>query len=193
MSRSGFTTIWDKMNRKFMSFNPAENRCYDIPSPDGSYPQNAVESNTVEISDFPVEGLSEEVDGVTHLMEILWLGQGITSGSEETGATAIGVMADTSYVFYIEASDKEKSMRADESPIKVKRVNLGELGFDQNTCFATSSAYAEQFFYTKESKVFLFNTVSKESIELYDAGDVITKLKFRSDVDASFPDNSSYT
>ena len=191
MSRSGFTTIWDKMNRKFMSFNPAENRCYDIPSPDGSYPQNAVESNTVEISDFPVEGLSEEVDGVTHLMEILWLGQGITSGSEETGATAIGVMADTSYVFYIEASDKEKSMRADESPIKVKRVNLGELGFDQNTCFATSSAYAEQFFYTKESKVFLFNTVSKESIELYDAGDVITKLKFRSDVDASFPDNSS--
>ena len=191
MSRSGFTTIWDKMNRKFMSFNPAENRCYDIPSPDGSYPQNAVESNTVEISDFPVEGLSEEGDGVTHLMEILWLGQGITSGSEETGATAIGVMADTSYVFYIEASDKEKSMRADESPIKVKRVNLGELGFDQNTCFATSSAYAEQFFYTKESKVFLFNTVSKESIELYDAGDVITKLKFRSDVDASFPDNSS--
>ena len=85
--------------------------------------------------------------------------------------------------FLYRGSDKEKSMRADESPIKVKRVNLGELGFDQNTCFATSSAYAEQFFYTKESKVFLFNTVSKESIELYDAGDVITKLKFRSDVD----------
>lgn len=82
-------------------------------------------------------------------------------------------------------------MRAEESPVKVTRVNLGELGFDQNTCFATSSAYAEQFFYTKESKVFLFNTVSKESIELYDAGDVITKLKFRSDTDASFPDNSS--
>lgn len=127
-------------------------------------------SNTVEISDFPVEGLSEVVDGTTQLMEILWLGQGVTSGSEETGATAIGVMTDTCYIFYIEASDKGKSMRAEESPIKVTRVNLGELGFDQNTCFATSSAYAEQFFYTKESKVFLFNTVSKESVELYDAG-----------------------
>ena len=34
-------------------------------------------------------------------------------------------------------------------------------------------------------------TVSKESVELYDAGNVITKLKFRSDADASFPDNSS--
>ena len=99
MSRVGFTTIWDKTNRKFMSFNPAENQCYNITSSDGSYPQNAVESNTVEISDFPVEGLSEVVDGTTQLMEILWLGQGVTSGSEETGATAIGVMTDTCYIF----------------------------------------------------------------------------------------------
>lgn len=121
-----------------MSFDPAANQCYNITSSDGSYPQNAVESNTVEISDFPVEGLSEVVNGTTHLMEILWLGQGVTSGSEETGATAIGVMTDTCYIFYIEASDKGKSMRAEESPIKVTRVNLGELGFDQNTCFATS-------------------------------------------------------
>lgn len=191
MSRGGFTTIWDKTNRKFMSFDPMNNRCYDINSADGSYPQEAVELNTVEISDFPVEGLSEVNNGVVHQMEILWLGQGVTSGSAETGSTAIGVMADTCYILYIEASDKEKSMRASESPIKVTRVNLGELGFDQNTCFATSSAYAEQFFYTKESKVFLFNTVSKESVELYDAGHMITKLKFRSDFDASFPDHST--
>ena len=75
MSKAGFTTIWDKTNRKFMSFDPATNQCYNITSSDGSYPQNAVESNTVEISDFPVEGLSEVVNGTTHLMEIFGWGK----------------------------------------------------------------------------------------------------------------------
>ena len=70
-------------------------------------------------------------------------------------------------------------------------MKLGKLGFNESTCFATSSAYAEQFFYTDESKVYLYNTVSKEAIELYDAGNVVSRLKFRSDCDASFPDGSS--
>lgn len=35
MSQTGFTTIWDKTNRKFMSFNPAENQCYNVTSSDG--------------------------------------------------------------------------------------------------------------------------------------------------------------
>ena len=139
--------------------------------PDGSYPQNAVESNTVEISDFRLKDCPRRLMGVTHLMEILWLGQGITSGSEETGATAIGVMADTSYVFYIEASDKEKSMRTDESPIKVKRVNLGRTSdLTRILVLPHLLLMPNSSFYTKESKVFLFNTASKESIELYDAG-----------------------
>ena len=191
MSRNGFTTIWDKDNRKFMSFDPSYNQCYNVSSVDGSYPQEAVEGNTVEISDFPVEGMTQVDDAGTHQMKILWLGQGVTSGSEEMGATAIGVMADTCYIFYIEAINTSKSAKADDSPIKVTRVKLGKLGFNESTCFATSSAYAEQFFYTDESKVYLYNTVSKEAIELYDAGNVVSRLKFRSDCDASFPDGSS--
>ena len=189
MSQSGFVTVWDKVNRKFMSYRlNGMNGCYNFGVSEDIYPQEAVEYNLEKLTPFPVEGLQEvDKQGVTHNMEILWLGKGISVNSSEEGATAIGVMNDTCYLLKIEASSKGgKSAKADESPIKVVREKLGKLGFNGNTCFATTVAFMDQFLYTDESKVYLFNVVTKEKVELYDAGNVITRLKFRSDSEGDF-------
>lgn len=74
MSQTGFTTIWDKTNRKFMSFDPVEISVIMLRVPTGVTRKMLLSSNTVEISDFPVEGLSEVVDGTTQLMEIFMVG-----------------------------------------------------------------------------------------------------------------------
>lgn len=56
---------------------------------------------------------------------------------------------------------------------------LGKVGFTQQSQFAVSAAFVDQFFYTADSKLYLFNVASKESIELYDAGAPIKQMKFR--------------
>lgn len=58
--------------------------------------------------------------------------------------------------------------------------------------FATTSAFPDQFFYTVDSKVYLFNVASLETYELYDAGSPITKMQFRITEDHQLTEEWNY-
>ncbi len=174
MSVDGFLTVWDKRNMKFMYYELNMNGCYWA---DGTVYPSDVQGNDALLTLIPNGSLDEKE---WEKNEILWVGQGITPRSEETGALAIGRDITTSiYNFYhIEAGKGDKG-GDEEERISIKKVELGRLDVDATSCFATSVAFADQFFYTKESKIYLYNSVTKEATELYDAGGVIEKIQFR--------------
>ena len=171
MSTNGFVTVWDKKNKKFMYYELNQNSCY---REDGTiYPSND-DGNTALLTLVPNGSLDENE---WEKNEVLWVGQGISPASEESGALVIGKNTATSiYNMYHFEAGKDKD---GDGGVSIKKVELGSLDVDANSCFATSVAYADQFFYTKESKVYLYNSVSKEAIELYDAGGVIHQMQFR--------------
>lgn len=67
--------------------------------------------------------------------------------------------------------------------------SIGELPINKDSQFATTSAFPDQFFYTVDSKVYLFNVASLETYELYDAGSPITKCNSASRKITNLPKN----
>lgn len=174
MSANGFVTVWDKVNRKFMYYELNQNDCY---RQNGTiYPSD--DAGNIALLTLVPNGSLDENEWEKN--EVLWVGQGNSPASEESGALVIGKNTTTSNynVYHFEAGKGDKGKDGDGG-VAIRKVEIGSLDVDANSCFATSVAYADQFFYTKESKVFLFNSVSKEAIELYDAGGVISKMQFR--------------
>lgn len=176
MSKEGFVTVWDEINRKFMYYELNANNCYWA---NGTEYPSSISGNDALLTLIPNSSLDEKE---WEKNDVLWVGQGITPRSEESGAFVLG--RDTAKInpiyniYHIEAGKGDKG-GDEEGGVSIKKVELGSLDVDANSCFATSVAYADQFFYTKESKVYLYNSVSKEAIELYDAGGVISQMQFR--------------
>lgn len=115
--------------------------------------------------------------------EVIWLGTD-NQDSEHKDGIAIAIVKDTkdqSYWTY--RLSTEQTITGD---------SIGELPINKNSLFATTTAFPDQFFYTVDSKVYLFNVASLETYELYDAGSPITKMQFRITDDHSLSEESDY-
>lgn len=65
---------------------------------------------------------------------------------------------------------------------KVRQEEIGSLGINSSSQIITAPVvFPDQFFYTVDTKLYVFNVASKETFELYDAEATITQLKFRTE------------
>ncbi len=102
--------------------------------------------------------------------EVVWMGTD-NQDEEHKDGIAIAIVKDTkdqSYWTYRFSTEQT-----------ITGTPIGELPINKDSQFATTSAFPDQFFYTVDSKVYLFNVASLETYELYDAGSPITKMQFR--------------
>lgn len=105
--------------------------------------------------------------------EIVYMGQGNSDISEE-GTIIIGVDGQQNYTVYQLGFNGQGT-----SFIEVSKTPAVNMNLDATSQFATSIAFKDQIFYTRNSAVYLYNVASGEEIYLYDAGGPITKLQFR--------------
>ena len=130
-----------------------------------------------EITPFP-----EEYNDWTG-KEVVWLGTDNQDREHKSGI-GIAIVKDTktqSYWTYRLSS--EQTITGD---------SIGELPINKDSQFATTIAFPDQFFYTVDSKVYLFNVASMETYELYDAGGIITKMQFRIAEEHSLGESANY-
>jgi hypothetical protein len=115
--------------------------------------------------------------------EVIWMGTD-NKDKEHKDGIAMAIVKDTkdqSYWTY--RLSTEQTITGD---------SIGELPINKDSQFATTSAFPDQFFYTVDSKVYLFNVASLETYELYDAGSPITKMQFRITEDHQLTEEWNY-
>ena len=115
--------------------------------------------------------------------EVIWMGTD-NKDKEHKDGMAMAIVKDTkdqSYWTY--RLSTEQTITGD---------SIGELPINKDSQFATTSAFPDQFFYTVDSKVYLFNVASLETYELYDAGSPITKMQFRITEDHQLTEEWNY-
>ena len=101
------------------------------------------------------------------------MGQGNSDISEE-GTIIVGVDGQKNYMIY------QLGFRGQgASFIEINKTPAMNMNLDASSQLATSIAFKDQIFYTRNSAVYLYNMASGEEIYLYDAGGPITKLQFR--------------
>lgn len=169
-------TLWDKEHRKLMYYAMYENN-YPLPFENPLLHPGNDQGNNALLTPFPEELFVEkEWDN----REVVWLGRSIhPDPNSQAAATALirttgTSLSDAQYYFYHIGFGGDPS-----SFVQIQRDTIGQLDLDANSSVATSAAFEDQIFYSKGSAVYLFNAVSKEKIELYDAGGPITKIQFR--------------
>lgn len=178
MNSNGMLFIWDKVNGRFSYYQLNQNSCY---ATDGNrYPENDNGNNAI-LKTIPS---SLPIDEWVH-NEIVWFGLGVKAETAYEGALAIGRNKETSeYNFYHFGGVKEddngdKKDDDKNSMIEITKEPMTHLVLNEYSCFAVSVSFPNQLFYTLNSKLFLYNMVSGESLELYDAGAVIEHIQFR--------------
>lgn len=101
--------------------------------------------------------------------EIVWMG---LDNKDDKGRMGMALMKDVNtgeyWIYHL-----------DSDGFKITGNSIGVLPVNKNSQFATTLAFEDQFFYTVDSKLYLFSVASMESFELYDAGAPITQLQFR--------------
>lgn len=165
LSRSGYATIWDREHRQFMYYNMNGNRM--IWSNSEIHPED---ESSVVLTLFD-KGIFAEDEWKNQ--EIVYMGQGNSDISEE-GTIIIGVDGQQNYTVYQLGFNGQGT-----SFIEVSKTPAVNMNLDATSQFATSIAFKDQIFYTRNSAVYLYNVASGEEIYLYDAGGPITKLQFR--------------
>lgn len=168
ISEGGYATIWDKEHKRFYYYQLRSNGT--MWSDPGIHPEDEGFNNAV-LTLFD-EGVFAE--GELENQEVLYLGQGNNSLSER-GVMVLAADADKHYTVY----QIGYNVKGSSSVISMEKVPLPGLSLDENSVIATSVAYADQFFFTRSSGVYLYNMMSGEEIMLYDAGGEIAQLEFR--------------
>lgn len=168
--------LWDKEQKKFMYYSMYENG-YPLPAQNVPIHPGNDQGNYALLTPFP-EDLYQEKEWENR--EVVWVGRSIHQDpNSQAGATALVRTTDSSledatyYLYHIDFGGDPTSF------VHLQRDTIGKLDLDANSFVATSIAFEDQLFYSKGSIVYLYNTVSKEKIELYDAGGPITKIQFR--------------
>lgn len=106
-------------------------------------------------------------------MEVLWLGPDNVYYEDAKNRVAMVIARDTRkgecFAYHYEYGDKSVFVCD----------TLGKMNVNSDSKFGVSAAFVDQFFYTADSRLYLFNVASQEAIELYDAGSPIRQMKFR--------------
>lgn len=110
-------------------------------------------------------------DAIFETKTPVWMGQSFLSGKEAVGMI---LMKDDKGMYYVYDFNQINGYT---------EYKLGShLLIDETSQFIANPALTnlgEQFFYTQGSKLYRLNVTSGESVEIYDAGGTISKLKFR--------------
>lgn len=165
LSGSDYATIWDREHRQFMYYNMNENAM--IWKDSDIHPED---ESSVVLTLFD-EGIFAEDEWSNQ--EVVYMGQGNSDISEE-GTIIVGVDGQKNYMIY------QLGFRGQgASFIEINKTPAMNMNLDASSQLATSIAFKDQIFYTRNSAVYLYNMASGEEIYLYDAGGPITKLQFR--------------
>jgi len=165
LSESGYATIWDKVRRRFMYYDITENRFYR-----GNADIHPEDESSVSLTLFD-EGIF--ADDEWNNQDVVYMGQGNSDISEE-GTIIVAVDDQQNYMIY------QIGFRGlGTSFIEVSKTPAVNMNLDATSQLATSVAFKDQIFYTRNSAVYLYNVASGEEIYLYDAGGTIAKLQFR--------------
>lgn len=161
---SGYAIIWDKKQKQFMYYSMNANPWSRVDA--DVHPEN---TGRAELTLFD-EGVF--ADGEWDNQQVLYMGQGNSDISDEGGVIIAADNKQNYFVYQIGFDGRGSSfIEMTKTPIK--------MNIDGDTQFATSIAFMNQIFYTKNGAVYLYNVVSGEEIYLYNAGGTIAKLQFR--------------
>ena len=164
-----YVIVWDKVHKQFMYYGMYQNSStFQDP---GSHPND--DGNVAVLKLFE-EGVFDEKEWDDK--EIIYLGQGNNDVSE-FGVTAVAVDANQKHFVYQMGFNSKSG--GSESFIEVTKTEALNMNLDENSQIATSIAFKDQIFYTRNSAVYLYNMVSGEETYLYDAGGPISQIKFR--------------
>ena len=166
LSQSGYAVIWDREHRQFMYYNMRRNMVFGV-DPDNIHPED---ESSIVLTLFE-EGLFAEDEWSSQ--EVVYMGQG-NSDISEKGVIIVGMDSQKNYMIY-QIGFKGRGT----SFIKINKIPAINMNLDATSQLATSIAFNDQIFYTRNSAIYLYNMASGEEIFLYDAGGLVTKLQFR--------------
>lgn len=177
ISDGGKLTLWDGVNKKFMLYDFMYNWYVNYYTGD-TRPTGFTISEM--LSPFPEGVLSEgEMDN----RDVLWMGHPLTAETWNGLAAIVRDDTNNNYWAYLIAYSDGKDKKGDEGgeSVTVTRRELPGITIDDNSCFATSVAFAEQIYYTTANVLYHYNMVTGENVEIYavEPGETITHLKFR--------------
>ncbi len=167
MTKSGYVTIWDKVNRQFMYYYILQNRL--IRSDSEIHPDD---KGRAKLTLFD-EGVFKEDEWKKQ--DVLFMVQGNSSISEK-GILVIARDDNGNYNIYQIGYDGWGDIFIETTKTSAPKMHL-----DEDSQVATSIAFKDQIFYTRGNKLYLYNIASGEEIYLYKVNGLITKLKFRCD------------
>lgn len=104
--------------------------------------------------------------------EVVWIG---LDNRDDKNAIAMALVKDVQagdfWIYHFSADG-----------FKVTTEEIGSLSINSSSQIITAPVvFPDQFFYTVDTKLYVFNVASKETFELYDAEGIITQLKFRTE------------
>lgn len=161
LSESDYATVWDEEQKRFMFYNMK--RCPWSREESYIHP----EDETGVVLTLFDEGIFMENEWLNK--RVVWIGQGNNNFSEK-GSTVVAVDGKNNYTVYQIALGNS---------VKVNKIPVPNMKLQANSQLATSFAFQDQIFYSRDECVYLYNMASGEEIFLYDAGGPITKLCFR--------------
>lgn len=164
VSKDGFATVWDEVNRKLMYYNFRSNY-YLVPRDEGGN-----RANLLPI-DFPTTTTLPGNDTPIN-RDIIWLGKRVNASSSGMDGATVLVKDHASFTFY-------QINYAGSEAVEMNSVKIDKLDINDKSSIAVTSAFANQVFYSLENSVYCLNLLSKEVRMVYDAGGLITKLQFR--------------
>lgn len=170
----GHLILWDDSRKRFMYYAFNEN-WYTWYNGDGR-PTGV--SNSAVLTPFPEE-LFHPNEWATK--EVYWIGTSMSSTGESTASV---ITKDrTTGVYWAYGFEVGESWETGEHVITVSRTALTGLDQapDQHSLFATSVAFDQQFYYTKEETLYHYNLITHENTPVYslENGQSFTQLKFR--------------
>lgn len=176
ITENRIVAVWDKEHKKFMYYTMYENQ-YPMAIQNPTIHPGNDQGNRALLTPFADDLFAEEE---LENREVIWLGHCIHPDPQaQASATALLRKTGTTpeeaqyYLYHLNFGGDPASF------VHIERDTIGKLGLEENSCVATSAGFEDQLFYSKGSVIYLFNTVSKEKIELYDAGGPVTKIQFR--------------
>ncbi len=160
-SANDYTTVWDEANRKLMYYFNGGNY----------YSAGAANSNRSLLTYAPFRTTYTTAGGSMKNREVIWLGKRLNTGEGREGATLL--VKDTVYTFH------QINYNVQSEQVKMDSIVVKHMDIDENSCFATSLAFANQLFYSTGNSLYILNLANGEVRQLYNAGGRISQIRFR--------------
>lgn len=169
IARDGYSTLYDSQAKRFMWYNAGQN----------NYPRDGRRNDGAVTEQLDL--IPESVVTVEEMQDkaVLFSGRGTMSTDENENA--LFVLKDAADICYLYQFNYGYDYDGGSGEvIGLQRDTLGKIGFNENTSFATSSAYDGQLFFTSNNEIHLYKLLTKEDILLYTANEGnFSKIDFR--------------